>query len=206
MFKANRNVELLPLCSPKEMHLCWIPWFSFWEHSFPSFQQATTPWMFPSLCMPCISSMHLAKTHSAFFAFFQLLVMFAQFPSLSPAISSASLFFITYSAGLSGTETTQLHAWCELAFFFLGLLCEDESQFSFSPFKSASLACLHEYCLAFCIEMLTVGCTVKHPNSFGVPKPASESWICCTWISTHRSQCRSEPTMLGHGYDCCMVL
>lgn len=90
--------------------------------------------------------------------------------------------------------------------FFLGLLCEDESQFSFSPFKSAFLACLHEYCLAFDIEMLTVGCTVKHPNSFGVPKPASELWICCTWISTHRSRCRSEPTMLGHGYDCCMVL
>lgn len=73
VFKANRKVELLPLCSRKEMHPCWIPWFSFWEHSFPPFQQATTPWMFPSLCMSCISSMHLAKTHSAFFAFFSAL-------------------------------------------------------------------------------------------------------------------------------------
>lgn len=73
MFKTNRKVKLLPLCSHKEMHLCWIPWFSFWEHSFPPFQQPTTPWMFPSLCMSCISSMHLAKTHSAFFAFFSAL-------------------------------------------------------------------------------------------------------------------------------------
>lgn len=115
-------------------------------------------------------------------------------------LQSVLLLFssVTYSAGLSGTETTQLHAWCEPA-FFLGLLCEDESRFSFSPFQSAFLACLHEYCLAFDIEMLTLGCTVKHPNSFGVPKPALESWICCTWILTRRSRRRSEPTMLGHG-------